>query len=449
MTARRALAWCAAGAAAFTLYGSLVPFHFRALTLARALELFGRLLEEGVSVYSRSDLLANVMLGAPLGFFALGAVRADREPSAKRTLFAALALLPVCALFALGAEFAQQFTTTRNCALSDIAAQAVGSALGMLAWAAVGPALVRQVRALWARAEPNAAGRVLLAYLVLLLMVQTLPFDVSLSPYELYKKVRDGGVTFVPFAEFRGATDERKWELYGKLAKLAGLFFPVGLLLARANGRVARWGGAKVAVAALAVALCAESAQLFVRTRAPSSTDVLVGAFAVVVAWYAARVHSEGLAVPFAVSWFVVWCAALTPAYLPRAGAAPLDAPRAFEWVPFAAAEAGEPMHVLEDVLTKLVLFGLLGALVAARVLPPKVRRGPSGSVRAAGGISLVLGLLVSALIESAQRHTGAHTPGITDVLLGGAGAALGALAARASSARAGLIVVRRSASHS
>jgi VanZ family protein len=437
MTARRALAWCAAGAAAFTLYGSLVPFHFRALTLARALELFGLLLAEGVSVYSRSDLLANFLLGAPIGFFLLGAVRADREPSAKRTLIAALALWPVCALFALGVEFAQQFTTTRNCALSDIAAQALGSALGMLAWAAFGPALVRAARALWARTDPNPAARVLFAYFALLLLIQTLPFDLSPSPGELYKKVRDGGATFAPFAEFRGATDERKWELYGKLSKLAGLFFPVGLLLARVNGRAARWGGAKVALAALAIALCAEGAQLFVRTRTPSTTDVLVGAFAVVAAWYAARVHSEGLAVPFATSWFVVWCAALTPAYLPRAGAPQLEVPRAFGWVPFAAAEAGDPMHVLEDFLTKLVLFGLLGVLVAARVLPPKVRRGPGGSVRVAVGISLALGLLVSALIESAQRFTAAHTPGITDVLLGGAGAALGALAARASSARA------------
>jgi VanZ family protein len=447
MTARRALAWCAAGAAAFTLYGSLVPFHFRAHTFGRAIELFGKLLEEGVWVYSRSDLLANVLLGGPLGFFLLGAARADREPSAKRALCAALALLPLCALFALGVEFAQQFTTTRNCALSDIVAQALGSALGMLAWAACGPALVSRIRALWAHTDPNPAARVLLAYLVLVFVVQTLPFDFSPSPGELYKKVRDGGATFVPFAEFRGAPDERRWELYGKLAKLAGLFFPVGLLLARVNGRAARWGGAKVALAALAVALGTEGAQLFVRSRAPSSTDVLVGAFAVVAAWYAARVHSDGLAVPFAVSWFVVWCAALTPAYMPRAGEPKLDEPRAFEWVPFAAAETGDPMHVLEDFLTKLVLFGLLGVLVAARVLPPKVRRGPGGSVRAAVGISLAFGLLVSALIESAQRTTAAHTPGITDVLLGGAGAALGALAARASSAR--LIVVRRSASHS
>jgi VanZ family protein len=191
-----------------------------------------------------------------------------------------------------------------------------------------------------------------------------------------------------------------------------------------------------VALAALAIALCAESAQLFVRTRSPSTTDVLIGAFAVVAAWYAARVHSEGLAVPFVASWFVVWCAALTPAYMPRAGAPPLESPRAFDWVPFAAAEAGDPMHVLEDVLTKLVLFGLLGVLVAARVLPPKVRRGPGGSARVAVGVSLALALLASAFIESAQRFTVAHTPGITDVLLGGAGAALGALAARASSAR-------------
>ncbi len=432
MTARRALACCAAGAAAFTLYGSLVPFQFRALTIGRALELFGMLLEEGVWVYSRSDLLANVLLGAPLGFFLLGAARADREPAAKRTLFAALALWPLCALFALGVEFAQQFTATRNCALSDIGAQSVGSALGMLAWAARGPALVRAARAVAARTDPNPAARVLFAYLAVLLFVQTLPFDVTASPGELYKKVRDGGVTVVPFAEFRGAPDERRWELYGKFVKLAGLFFPVGLLLARAGGRAARWGAPTVALAALALAVLAEAAQLPVRSRAPSATDALVGALAVLVAWYAARVHHEGLALPFAASWFVVWLAALTPAYLPRPGAPPPAEPRAFDWVPFAAVETGDPMHALEDVLTKLVLFGLVGVLVAARVLPPKVRRGPGGSVRVAVAISVALGLFVSAGVESAQRHAAAHTPGITDVLLGGAGAALGALAARA-----------------
>lgn len=432
MTARRALAWCAAGAAAFTLYGSLVPFRFRALAPGRAGELFADLLAGGVWVYSRSDLLVNVLLGVPLGFCLLGAVRADRAPDPRRALRAAALVWPACALFALGVEFAQQFTLTRNCALSDIVAQALGSALGLLLWAARGPALVRAARAAWERTDPDPAGRLLLAHLALVLFVQTLPFDVTVSPGELYKKVRDGGATLEPFAELRGAGAAERWNLYGKWARLAGLYFPAGLLLARATGRPARWGAARVALAALACAALAEGAQLFVRSRGPSATDALVGAAAVLVGWYAARVHREGLALPFAFSWFVVWLAALTPAYLPRPGEPPLAAPRPFEWVPLRAAEGGDPMAALEDVLTKLVLFGLLGVLVAARVLPPKARRGPGGSGRVAALAAAALGALAAALVEHAQRWSAAHTPGVTDVLIGGTGAALGALAARA-----------------
>lgn len=428
--ARRGFAWVVLGVAGFTVYGSLVPFHFRALPLGEALDLFGAILAAGPKIVSRSDAAANLLLGVPLGFALLGIGCVDRGPARAKVVRLGALLLPLCALFAAGVEFAQLFTTGRTSSASDVLAQTLGAALGMLAWVLWGQALTDRVRAIWTRADVNAAGRVLIAYVALVAFVQTLPFDLSASPYELYRKLRDGGVKFVPFGEFDGASDAERWNLIGKLVKLAGLFFPIGLLAARLKGRVAGWGIVPVALAALALAVCLEAPQLVVKSRTPSATDALVGALAAVAGWYAGRVHHEGLALPFALSWGVVWLAGMTAVTQPPAGAPLLDAPRPFDWVPGLPLESGDPLHALEEMSVKLVLFGLLGALVAAWRLPPRSRRAPAGSVPVAVALAVALGLLASAFFESGQRWHDTHTPCVTDVLLGGLGAALGVVVA-------------------
>jgi glycopeptide antibiotics resistance protein len=238
-------------------------------------------------------------------------------------------------------------------------------------------------------------------------------------------------VRFVPFGEFTGMTDADRWTHIGKLAKLAGLYFPLGLLAARLKGRVETWSIVRAAPAALALAVGLEALQLVVQSRTPSATDALVGALAALVGWYAGRVHHEGLALPFAVCWGIVWCALMTPITQPPAAAPRRETPRPFDWIPGLPLEAGDPLEALEEMLTKLVLFGLLGVLVAAWWLPPRSRRGPGGSLRTAVVIAGGLGLVVSGFIENGQRWNDAHTPCITDVLLGGLGAGLGVLAAR------------------
>jgi VanZ family protein len=338
-------------------------------------------------------------------------------------------LLPACALFAAAVEFAQLFTAGRDCSASDILAQALGAAAGMAAWALWGQRLADRALAVWRRADVDAAGRLLVAYLALLAFIETLPFDLSPSPYGLYRKLRDGGARFTPFGEFEGLTDAQRWDQIGKLAKLAGLFFPAGLLASRVK-RVESWGLPRVALAAAALGVCVEAPQLLMKSRTPSATDALVGACAAVAGWLAGRVHREGLALPFAISWGVIWLAAMTPAALPPAGAPRLAEPRPFDWMPGLPLESGDRLHALEEMLTKLVLFGLLGVLVAAWRLPPARRGAPGGSVRVAVVVAAALGLAASGLFESTQRWYELHSPCVTDVLLGGLGAALGALAA-------------------
>jgi VanZ family protein len=428
---RRAFAWAVLGVAAFIVYGSLVPFQFRALAPGAAVDLFRIVLATGVRIESRSDAIVNVMLGVPLGFALLGWAAADRGWTRPRIAGRGLVLLPVCVLFSALVEFSQLFTVSRVCSASDIAAQSIGAAIGMAVWVLCGQAFTDRVRQMWTRADVNTAGRLLIAYVVLLAFIQTLPFDVSASPAKLYRKLRDGGVRSVPFGEFTGMKEADRWTHIGKLAQLVGLYFPVGLLAARLKGRVETWSIVRVMLAATVLAVGLEGLQLVVQSRTPSATDALVGALAAVTGWYAGRVHHEGLALPFAVCWGIVWCALMTPITQPPAGTPRRDTPRLFDWVPGLPLEAGDPLDTLEEMLTKLVLFGLLGVLVAAWRLPPRSRRAPGGSLRSAVAIAVGLGLVVSGLIENGQRWNDAHTPCITDVLLGGLGAGLGVLAAR------------------
>lgn len=422
--ARRMLGWAALGAAAFTVYGSLVPFQFRELPLGDAVQQFRAVLAAGVKVSSRSDAGANVLLGVPLGFTFLGLCAGGRNR--RRTALVVLALLPVCALFAAGVEFAQLFTAERTCAASDIVAQTLGAAVGMAAWLTCGPRLTESALGVWHRADPDAVSKLLIAYVAFVAFVQLQPLDLTASPRNLYHKLR---ALRVPFVEF-DAVDAERWATYAKLVKLAALYFPIGLLAARLKGRIEQWGIVRVAAVAVLLGAALEASQLFVGSRRPATTDALVGAGAALVGWYAGRVHSEGLAFPFAFSWGLVWLAGMTVVTQPPPGTPKLPDPRPFDWTPGAPLETGDPLFTLEEILTKLVLFGLLGVIVAAWRLPPRTRRSAPGSVRVAVAIAAVLGLAVAALIESGQRWYATNTPSITDVLLGGIGAALAVMIA-------------------
>src|SRR5262249_41372537 len=158
--------------------------------------------------------IANVMLGVPLGFGLLGLVCADRGWPPARVARIGLYLLPACAAFAAAVEFSQLFTAARTCSTSDILAQTLGSAPGVAVWVRWGQWLPTRARDVWTRADVNAAGRLLIAYLALVAFVQTLPFDLTMSPYNVYGKVKDGGVRFVPFGEFNGLDDARRWKQF-------------------------------------------------------------------------------------------------------------------------------------------------------------------------------------------------------------------------------------------
>jgi VanZ family protein len=409
---RRWFALLVLASASFTLFGSLVPFEFQGRSWNDAATAFVQAMTGRVTIESRSDAVANVLLGVPLGFGLLGLLCADRSISTVRAGLYGLAMLPACSAFAASVEFAQLFVPARTCAGSDVLAQTLGSALGMTTWLIAGQRLTDEVRK--ATTGIGAAGRFLIGYVLLLGFIQALPLDLTLSPATAYRKFRDGGVRFVPFGEFGYYTREQAWDRISSLLKLAGLYSPAGLLAGCLPGRFwSRQNAVHVALAAFGLSGGIECAQIIVVSRVTSATDAIVGGTAALAAWRLSgfSISGAGMAWAIGIPWFL---------FLAVISWQPLSFPgpaQAFDWIPLNAFDGGNPLSALEEILTKLVLFGLAGALVRRA---PRARKG--STIAIAG----MVGLLASMVLELGQIWTPNHTPSLTDVMLGGLGASVG-----------------------
>jgi VanZ family protein len=413
--AQRWYALLALGSASFTLFGSLVPFEFHGRPWSEVVAAFAAAMTDRLTVESRSDVLANVMLGVPLGFALLGLVCVDRVTVMPRLLLG-LCLLPACCLFAAFVEFLQLYLPMRTCSGSDVLAQTLGAAIGMAVWLACGQRLTEEVRK--ATGGTGTAGRFLVAYVLLLGFVQALPFDLSLSPGKAYHKFKDGKVQVVPFGEFKELDEDGAWARIAKLLELSALYLPVGLLAGSLPGRFWTERNAdRVFLAAVCLAAALEAGQVLVQTRTSSATDVVVGSVSAFLGWAIARRRVSG-----AIPLIVFGQAWLTIAGVTSWQPFDFEGPgQAFDWVPGMPLEGGNPLVTLEILLTKLVFFGLGGVILTTGL----------GDRR--GGVLILaatVGALAAAVFEAGQTMTNNHTPGITDVFLGGAGALAGTWAA-------------------
>lgn len=428
----RTFALLAAAAAAFTVYGSLVPFEFQPIPWGQAVERFGRVLAERKPPVSKSDLVSNVLLGVPLGFCLMAALRADRPRSGVEAALAVVAVWPATVLFAAGVEFAQLFFRNRWCAWSDIVAQASGSAVGILVWLLGGPKLTRWVRGVWtSRRVGGTAGRVLLVYLGLLALAELLPLDLTLSPGELYtEKVKPGRVEVVPFGELAGGRVPA-WQLVQHGLEQIGLYLLAGMLAAGVPAvNFPRRRAVKVLALGLLLAAALEAGQLLVKSRVTSVTDVFVGGAAVFGGWALVQSLTAGrpgkaLSLEAGLILAQAWLFVMVVVYWqPFEIDARLAAPRLrqMNWVPFAVSvEKTSYLSSLEEAVTKALLFAPFGAVVAA--VGPFVYR----TRRPIWGAAL--GAAVAALLEAGQLVLPARYPGPTDLIFGAAGGWLGAAA--------------------
>jgi VanZ family protein len=141
MTERPTFALGAMAAAALATYGSLVPFRWRVAPDPPWARLSAPPLAPLAVTWS-GDLVVNVAVMLPVGFFALAALSYGRRVDRLTVVSVGAAL----AAFALALEIAQLFVRDRTASWSDVAGLTAGGVAGITLWTVAGERLVKHAR---------------------------------------------------------------------------------------------------------------------------------------------------------------------------------------------------------------------------------------------------------------------------------------------------------------
>ncbi len=282
------LSWCI-----FIVYGSLVPFELRPLTLAQALQQFAQIPWLNIGLAGRLDWLANLALYIPAGF--LGAVwLAGRRISVEgragvmARANAAVVALALCAGLALAVEFAQVFIAPRTVSLNDLAAELIGATAGSALAFTLGTEFGKVLAALQqGRAQRRSAWLTL--YALGYLTMSLFPFDFSTAGAVFAEKVQAGHAAWwwAPYQNARLGT------ALLKLVLDVALTIPFGIALALSSRRFT-WMG--TAGAGLAMGTVIELAQLFLLGATSQGASVITRGLGVTLGALALRSgHSQRL----------------------------------------------------------------------------------------------------------------------------------------------------------
>jgi glycopeptide antibiotics resistance protein len=441
---RRTYAVGAAAAILFALYGSLVPFDWRAVSLVEAIREYAAFWSKvRVSWVTRSDLIANVLLAVPIGFFVMGSLTVDRYGLGARIARAAMALVTGIVL-ALAFEFLQIFVNNRVVSQRDVFAQALGALIGLSGWLMLGQTLTDWLRGHHrARQAGLPAGlqrlRAILALYAAGWLVSMLqPFDLTLSPAEIWHKARDGGINLVPFAMPFVSWTDRVWDFVSAAVSavpLGGL----ALLTVVSLGVRRRWAFALTAGVLFVSA--SELVQILVVNRVVDVTDVMTGSLGIwlgimVTARYAelpdrpeAGGRAVGRRVLAAVACSLAWIGVLAFYHWK---------PFAFDLTPAHVRERMQQMSLLPlrqyqfetgaQLLAQAIVKGGLGiplGLCLAFGTAGIWRDAPNGETLR-WTLALAIGALVFGVIEAGQLFLPQRVPDVTDVLWGTLGTAAG-----------------------
>lgn len=423
---------------AFAAYGSLIPLQLRPYTFNDAWLDFQKVISTGVHFRSRSDVLVNVVLFVPIGALALAGVTVGR-PTSLIKLFAVPLVMSISLMISCAIEFGQFWVQTRIPAINDIAAQFIGTTIGILVWLAFGRRLHTWLSALaGAQQRQERMDRLLQLYATGLFLYGLFPLDVVTSTAELWHKFRDGKVRLRPFMAW-------EWNWFTFLATLTdvALFVPIGALATRV---FAGWasGLRPIAPSVLLSVLFAgmiEGCQLFISSRYTKVDDVITAAIgASIGAWWMHRYHSrqaqnvsEQSEIGSAPAWMWFVSSAVYSGFLVVIFCQPFEPVKnsteiALRWqnffaVPFSSVQSGNDTAAVTQILRKLLWFGPLGALalMASRSWTrSRMRRRRMFMLLFSAVFLLAVG------IELLQLTLADHTPDLTDALACIVGAILG-----------------------
>ncbi len=176
----------------FVVYGSLIPFQYRPLSFAQALENFQHLAYLNLGPGSRADWIANILLYIPLAFLGCGALLGLRRPP-HLPLPALVGVFAACLGIAVGVEFVQQFFAPRTVSLNDLIAETLGSLGGIVLWRFGRGFLVRPGES-FAAGGRDSIRAAAATYALLYGLLALFPYDLVLSGDELAAHLRSGNV---------------------------------------------------------------------------------------------------------------------------------------------------------------------------------------------------------------------------------------------------------------
>ncbi len=437
---RRRLGFATLVIAALIAYGSLVPFHWRAISGAVAVEEFlaqfrkhlaGEALMTGPL---NSDRLVNLLLTVPLAFCGYGSLVLGQRGFLRRA-GAVFETWQMSLAFSFLVELAQFWSIQRVASVHDVIAQAIGAVAGIALWIVFGEGFVLRLAA--AAQERTTAGRwglLLWPYLLGVLVFAVLPAGLPVtSPKQLYDRYRDGQLCLLPFADCPTWSHVLRDAVAGVV-----LFFPMGIWGSLAFLRAGQpmrslWSGAAngAAFAALVTVfrgLC--SAEM------TDSSWLLTGAIGAALGSLALHVFADAEADRYAgwrtsLGWWfgsvlfgVILAGFFLHPWVFDASAEQVSLHwKQFINVPFANFHSGHDWLLIEEAARKLAWFAAWGLLLGQAVL----RSSEFCSWRlAGGGAAMLLAAATSLGIELAQLFQSHHNGETTDIVIYLTGTAAG-----------------------
>tara|TARA_Y100000296_G_scaffold87150_1_gene130098 strand:+ start:18368 stop:20788 length:2421 start_codon:yes stop_codon:yes gene_type:complete len=184
---------------AFVIYGSLVPLQFNGLSFSEAVQLFLSLDKGDIALTStnRADWFTNFLLMMPPLYTAM--LLKSQKPLGIKSLAYAITIICFLVTVSLGIEFSQLFIKQRVSSYRDVYTQALGMSLALaLFYATRRRAHVLLVK-LSSKSQLDKWEVYGVSLLGILLIYNMMPFDLTLSFTELFKKWASGKVSLIPF----------------------------------------------------------------------------------------------------------------------------------------------------------------------------------------------------------------------------------------------------------
>jgi len=218
----------------FVVYGSLVPFEYRAHTLDQALVKFSRIPWLTLDDTSRADWVANLILYVPLAFLACTAFIRSTQSSFTKHL-RIYAILVFCLLLAITVEFTQIFFAPRTVSLNDLLAEGLGSLLGILSWI-IGRHRFSQMWQDFLSGGRRSLSAATAAYALIYLGLAFFPYDFVISSNEFLSKLNSNNLGWI-LSNWTEGPARILVKLVAESIAIAPLGILIGLLASQINLR--------------------------------------------------------------------------------------------------------------------------------------------------------------------------------------------------------------------